>query len=292
MEVLSLVGSPQLIPGVVGMNLLVMAAIILGSAVLGVALMAVVRRFRTTDELFHDSERGSDVFGFVGSAFALLLAFVIVQAYDYFNDARGGVEQEALAVVEIDRTADFFEPADQERLSAAAICYGRAVVNRGWPAMTAGQEGSPVTDIWVHELVAAERSVVIGDNKVTNVAFYQLLEEQDQLTEGRRERIHAATLDLPAPVWLILILGTVLTAGWTVFFLADRREKFWVQACIPAAVFSFISAGLLLIWVLDNPYHGETSILPPTEMAEVLEAIEGERMPIDLPCDRVGNRVE
>jgi hypothetical protein len=250
-----------------------------------------VRRLRKTDELFHDSERGSDVFGFVGSGFALLLAFVIVQAYDYFNDARAGVEQEALAVVEIDRTADFFEPADQQRLTAATICYARAVVNRGWPAMSAGQEGSPVTDVWVHELVAAERAAVIGDNKVTNVAFYQLLEEQDQLTEGRRERIHAATLDLPAPVWMILILGTLLTAGWTVFFLADRREKFWVQACIPAAVFSFISAGLLLIWVLDNPYHREAGILPPTEMAEVLEAIEAERLPMPLPCDARGAKV-
>ena len=64
--------------GGVDMNLYAMTAIIIGSAVLGVALMAVVRRLRTTDELFHDSERGSDVFGFVGSAFALLLAFVIV----------------------------------------------------------------------------------------------------------------------------------------------------------------------------------------------------------------------
>jgi hypothetical protein len=65
-----------------------------------------------------------------------------------------------------------------------------------------------------------------------------------------------------------------------------------VQACIPAAVFSFISAGLLLIWVLDNPYHGETSILPPTEMAEVIEAIESERLPMPLPCDKRGARVE
>ena len=272
------------------MDLLVMIAIILGAAALGVALMAILRRFRGDNEMFHDSERGSDVFAFVGTCFAVLVAFVIVQAYDYFNEAIAGVEQEALSVVEIDRTADFFSPAEQERLTAAAICYGRTVVQKGWPAMAAGSEGSPVTDVWVHELVAAEQGLDLS-TKVPNVAFYQLLEEQDQLTEGRRERVHAATRDLPAPVWLILGLGAFLTIGWTLLFLSDRRERFWVQACIPAAVIGFITASLLLIWVLDHPYNGENGILPPTEMAEVIEAIEAERMPMPLPCDERGARV-
>lgn len=271
------------------MNLLVMVAIIVGSAALAVGLMAIVRRLRGDNEIFHDSERGSDVFAFVGTCFAVLVAFVIVQAYDYFNEARAGIEQEALAIVEIDRTADFFSPDEQERLSAAAICYGRTVVNQGWPAMTAGEEGSPVTDVWVHELVAAEQVVDLS-SKVPNVAFYQLLEEQDQLTEGRRERVHAATRDIPAPVWLILGLGAFLTIGWTLLFLSDRRERFWVQACIPAAVVSFITASLLLIWVLDHPY-AEDGILPPTEMAEVVEAMESERLPLDLPCNERGDRV-
>ena len=272
------------------MDLLVMIAIILAAAALGVALMALLRRFRGDDEVFHDSERQSDVFNFVGMSFAVLVAFVIVQAYDYFNEARAGVEQEALSIVEIDRTADFFSPAEQKRLSAAAICYGRTVVNQGWPAMAAGEEGSPVTDVWVHELVAAEQGLDV-EAKVPNVAFFQLLEEQDQLTDGRRERVHAATRDLPPPVWLILGLGTVLTIGWVLLFMSDRRERFWVQACVQAAVMAFIAASLLLIWVLDHPYSGEDPLLPPTEMAEVIEAIEAERMPIPLPCDERGARV-
>jgi len=267
-----------------------MVAIILGAAALGVALMALLRHFRGDDEMFHDSERQSDVFNFVGMSFAVLVAFVIVQAYDYFNEARAGVEQEALSVVEIDRTADFFSPAEQERLSAAAICYGRTVVNQGWPAMAAGEEGSPVTDVWVHELIAAEQGLDVNAKR-PNVAFFQLLEEQDQLTEGRRERVHAATRDLPPPVWLILGLGAFLTIGWVLLFMSDRRERFWVQACISAAVMAFITASLLLIWVLDHPYNGGDAILPPTEMAEVIEAIEAERMPIPLPCNERGERV-
>jgi hypothetical protein len=195
-----------------------------------------------------------------------------------------------LAIVEIDRTADFFSPAEQKRLSAAAICYGRTVVQQGWPAMAAGREGSPVTDVWVHELVAAEQGLDLSA-KVANVAFYQLLDEQDQLTEGRRERVHAATRDLPPPVWLILGFGAFLTFGWTLLFMSDRRERFWVQACIAAAVVAFITASLLLVWVLDHPYNDDDSILPPTEMAEVVEGIESERLPLALPCDKGGKPI-
>lgn len=131
------------------MSLLLLTAIVLVAALLAAAVMHLVRR-RLPDEgaILRDRDLGSTSFAFVGTAFAVLVAFVIVEAYDSFNDARGGVEGEAIAVVELARTADLFQEEDRDRANGLLVCYGRAVINDEWPLMEEGEEGSDLVTEW------------------------------------------------------------------------------------------------------------------------------------------------
>ena len=87
------------------MNLFVLAVIVTAAALAGVALMFVVRRRMRDDHFFVEVERGAGVFAFLGTAFAVLLAFVVLEAFGSFNDARTGAESEATAVVELSRNS-------------------------------------------------------------------------------------------------------------------------------------------------------------------------------------------
>jgi Protein of unknown function (DUF4239) len=269
------------------MNLFLLTLIVIAAASVGVALMFVIRRRTRRDHFFIEVERGAGVFAFLGTAFAVLLAFVVLEAFGSFNDARTGAESEATAVVELSRNSEFFSRADREPFAGRLICYARAVIDDEWPAMRHG-ERSEVVQSWVESLGQALRQFDVR-TRTQEAAFLQLLEQEANRVEGRRARISEATRDLPAPVWFILVLGAALTIGFTLLF-ADRREGFLVQGSLIAAVVALVTAGLLLVWFLDHPYAEEAGSIEPIEMERQLEIVEHEQRDVIPPCNSVGER--
>src|SRR5215210_4964085 len=115
-----------------------MALIVAICAATGVGVMYTVRRRSSVDHFFIEVERGAGIFAFLGTAFAVLLAFVVLEAFQSFNDAKSGAEQEATTVVQMTRTAEFFRAGERELVEQALICYGRAMIHDEWPAMKEG----------------------------------------------------------------------------------------------------------------------------------------------------------
>ena len=268
------------------MNLWVVAAIVGAVTAALIAIMYVVRRRARDDFFFIEIERGSGVFAFLGTAFAVLLAFVVFEAFDSFNEARSGAETEATTVVQLTRTADFFPAAESSHLEGAAVCYGRAVVDSEWPAMEHGDR-SPTVQYWVGELEHGLQDLNPRTPK-QEAAFLQLLEQMDQRVEARRIRLTEANRALPPPIWFILILGALLTIGFSLLF-ADKREDFFVQASVVGAITALVVSGLLLIWFLDHPYRDETGSIEPSEMERQLVIVEAEQAGIRIPCDANGD---
>jgi hypothetical protein len=267
------------------MNLLLLAVIVTAAALLSVVLMFAVRRRVPGDRFFIEAERGAGVFAFLGTAFAVLLAFVVLEAFDGFNDAWTGAESEATAVVELSRSSEFFARADRDRLAGHLICYARAVIDDEWPAMRDG-ERSRVVHRWVESLGMAMRQLDVRTPS-HEATFLQLLEQEANRVEGRRAHLSEATRALPAPVWFILGLAAALTIGFA-FLFADRRERFIVQGILIAAITSLVVAGLLLVWFLDHPYSDASGSIKPTEMERQLEIVEHEQRQVVPPCNSAG----
>jgi hypothetical protein len=266
-------------------NLWVVAAIVGTITAVVIALMHAVRHRATRDFFFVEVERGAGAFAFLGTAFAVLLAFVVLEAFDSFNEARRGAEAEATTVVQLSRTAEFFPPAESDPFEGSLICYGRAVIHYDWPAMREGDR-SPEVQHWVGRLDDG----LMGLNPRTpkeEAAFLQLLEQEDERVEARRVRLSEANRALPGPVWFILILGALLTIGFSLLF-ADRREAFFVQASVVGAIAALVTSGLLLIWFLDHPYEGRAGSIEPAEMERQLPVVEEEQAGVPIPCDSTG----
>lgn len=267
------------------MNLLLVTAIVIAVAAAAVGLMHLVRRRAKRDHFFVEAERGAGIFAFLGTAFAVLLAFVFFESFESFHDARVGGEAEATTVLELTRSAGFFPEAERAVLVGEMVCYGRAVIDDEWPAMKRG-ERSEVASGWVARFERALQGLDARSPEQEAV-FLRMLEQEDQRAEGRRERISEATRGLPPPVWFLLGLGAVLTIGITLLF-ADRREEFLVQGSLMAAVAALVTSGLLLVWFLDHPYEGEAGSIKPSEMRRQLEIVQEENPDVTPPCDPSG----
>ena len=262
-----------------------MALIVVGVASIAIGVMYVIRRRARVDCFFIEVERGAGTFAFIGTAYAVLLAFVVLEAFQSFNDAKTGGEEEAIAVLQLSRTAAFFAPAERNPVEGSLICYGRSVIHDEWPAMRHGDR-STLTQGWVNRLDAELRDVQpVG--AAQEAAFLQLLTQEDKRADARRARLSEANRELPAPIWFILGLGAFVTIGFAMFF-ADRREHFIVQASLIGAITALVISGLLLIWFLDHPYENRPGSIKPDEMERQLVILESEQVGVPQLCDTLG----
>jgi hypothetical protein len=88
------------------------------AAAFAVLLMAVVRRL-AVGPLLAEPTRGTPMIMMVSTAFAVLLAFVTFAAFQTFNGAKSGARSEAVAVLEMFRTAALFLPTMMSDLAPA-----------------------------------------------------------------------------------------------------------------------------------------------------------------------------
>jgi Protein of unknown function (DUF4239) len=257
------------------MNLVAQAGILIGVAVVVLGLLWAARQSPLNETFARELRDEHDrAFEFLGTAFAVLIAFVVLEAYDSYNDAKSGAETEAEAVLQLSRTVDAFEPHQQTRLEGVLICYGRAVIHFGWPAMDEKEEGSPVVNDWGTRFREEALRVDIN-SPIQQASFRQLLIEQDRRIEGRRARLAEAVRVVPPPLWFVLFLGAVLTIGW-VILSAGRRGSLLVQATVVTSIAALVTSALLLVWFLDHPFADEPGSITPIEMEHALETIEHE----------------
>jgi len=266
-------------------NIAVAALIIAVACAITCGLLFAAHRFGTRDALLADTTRGAGVYGVVGTSFAVLLAFVVLIAFESYNDAREGAEQEADAVQELYRSAGFF-PASRVEIQGDLLCYGRAVISHDWPAMR-DQERSPVVDHWSLGLQRAYEEMVVATPKEA-AAFSNLLDLRDDRVDARRQRLTQSTPIITSPVWFILGIGALLNIAFVLLFLDRRGESVLTQCILMAAVTAVVVAGLLLVWFLDHPYEDANGSVKPVEMEHTIRSLQNEHPELKPLCDGDG----
>src|SRR6476646_7916610 len=117
----------------------VLAALILVAVTAAaIAAMLFVRRRAPEGSYFEDGDRAAGVFGVLATGFAILAGFVVVLAFQSFDDSRSGAETEARVVAHQFETVQFLPSPAGERLAGQLVCDARNVVHQEWPQMEDG----------------------------------------------------------------------------------------------------------------------------------------------------------
>jgi hypothetical protein len=262
------------------MNVPLAILVVVSAAGLAVLLMVVVRR-RAGGPLLVEPTRGTPMIMMVSTAFAVLLAFVTLAAFQTFNGAKAGARSEAVAVLEMFRTAGLFPAAERDALRADFVCYGRAVAEDEWRTMRSGRR-SPLVERWIGSYRDRFNQLGLASPR-EQLGFEELLTEARNRTDGRRERLTEATPSVPFPLWLVLALGGGVAVVLQLS-MADRRERLLVHGTMIAGVATIVSAGLLLVFFLDHPYERHFASIKPAEMRQSLAMMHDQAPGLHLPC--------
>lgn len=271
-------------------NLVFDAVLVLVATAMAVGAMLLVRRRAPHGSYFHDGDRAAGVFGVLATGFAVLLGFVVFLAFTSYDSARSGAETEALLVAQQVETAELFASPQREELMGQLVCYARSVVGVQWDRMedgTLGEQRNP----WAVEMFRTLRTVEPSTASEQSAYDLWLSQRQDRET-ARNDRVHGAVGVIPTPLWVVLFFTSGLIVLYMLFF-ADSGERATVQALLMGTVVSVLTSMLLLLNLLNNPFHDGVGGLQPVAMERSLQVIDEEVTDIGfdeaLPCDDRGN---
>ena len=159
----------------------------------GAVLLAVwlIRRVvPATRDGFH-AEVSAPMLGVVAAVFGLLLAFVIIIAYQNFLEADANASQEADALSSIVRDSAAFPEPGGGNVRRAVGTYVHSVVTDEWPRMRDGHD-SDIAKGSLDGIYAAFRTV--EPRTAAQSAFYDdAVRKLNDALDARRNRIQKAT---------------------------------------------------------------------------------------------------
>jgi hypothetical protein len=263
------------------------AIIIVGTEICALALITVRRYRQERPNRYHKSPIAGDIFGVIGTGFAVILAFVIFTVFESYQRARDDTGIESVATRQMYAITSYFEPQSRDRLQADLICYGRSVVYDEWPLMATG-ESSPVVDGWVDQLDRQMLATPVTTNKeieTFNTWFARAAERQ----EGRRGRLADAAPYVPPFVWAMVLLLFAVVMGYQILFVRTTTPLI-PQVIGVSAVAATMLAGVVVVYVLDAPFADRGAQLPPVRMQSAVTAMQSSYQgdPAAIPCDDRG----
>jgi hypothetical protein len=242
--------------------------IITGLLIVAVAMLVAVGGLVLVQRLFSTERRKqhNDVAGFIyavlGVAYAVLLGLMLIAVWEKWNAAEALTTDEANELAGIFWWAHALPQPEGRHIQELVRSYAQVVVEEEWPLMAQGRS-SPKAWATLDEL----RGTILGLNPpkgaqqmgYDQMRYNEMLEQLHDLGNARRERLLAAGQGLPTIMWIVLILGGVITVGFTYLF---GLEDTLVHLLMVAALAMIISISLFTVAALDYPFNGDIRIHP------------------------------
>lgn len=191
----------------------------------------------------------------------MLLGLVLIAVWEKWEAAETITADEANELAGIFWHAHALPQPEGRHIQELVRSYERVVVEE-WPLMVQGRSGPKAWDT-LDEL----RATVLGLKPTTDakqksydqMRYEEISVQLHELGNARRERLLVAEQGLPPILWVVLILGGVITVGFTHLFGLNNTL---VHLLMVAALALIISMSLFTVATLDYPFNGDIRIHP------------------------------
>jgi hypothetical protein len=233
-------------------SLLIIIAVTTSLALAG--LFAVRRRY-SPEELKENHEVAAIIFGAFGWLYAVVVAFVVFVTWSGFDEANKNLQLEVSQALDIFNDAEAFTGPVGNNVRHAIINYMESVANHELPMMESENmelySSSSLRNL--RQLLNSPDSFVVPNKELYSASLRRV----DSLMEYRRLRIFSGRNNVPSLIWLVLVVGGVITVANTYFFGMKHTR---VQAFMTATLTIMLTLVLYLIFVLDHPFTGTNRV--------------------------------
>lgn len=240
--------------------------LVAGSAVVATLGLLLVRRKIDAKTLVACHEVGGYLLSVIGTLYAVLLGLVVVHAMNLFQEAHETTEAESNALADVVLLAHRLPEGPRERIIDLARVYVALVVDEEWAEMDRG-----------HHLQKARRAVLAlidaiirfePETAAQTTIHEAQVEAAIQVWNNRRTRTNLCARGIPPLLWLVLILGGIITTLFTFFFVVENLR---VQVAMTSLIAITITLNIYLVGMFGHPYSGDLRVDPSSY--EVIQEI-------------------
>jgi len=208
----------------------------------------------------HSEPRANEMLGLCLTSFAaiygILLGLVAFGTYQNFSSVTDLVAREAACLASLYHdTSAFPEPA-RSRLQHDIREYTRYTIEQGWPAQRRGivpTGGTQRVTVFSDDLMKFN-----PDDRRGEVLLAETFRQFNELVELRRSRLAAVTTGIPAVLWWVLAIGSLVFM--VMIWMFDM--KIHMHMVLTILLSSFLGVVIFLIASMDNPFRGQGSVGP------------------------------
>ena len=223
-------------------------------AVVGLVL---VQRLVPPDRREEQNNVAGFIYAVLGVAYAVLLAFVLIAVWQDYKTAQTNAESEAHELAGVYFLASRLPEPERTNVQDLARTYARVVVEEEWPLMEQGQT-SPRAGSLLRQL-RLELLQFDPRTRGQQVLYERGLTDLHNAIDARRSRLLEVREGIPTLLWVVLVLGGVITVSFTYLFgLKSNRT----HALMVAALTLVICGILFTIGEFDYPFSGVVEIRP------------------------------
>jgi hypothetical protein len=238
----------NLVPGLFAISLFILAS---------VAGLILVQRLVPIELRKQHNDVAGFIYAVVGIAYAVLLGLMVIASWEQYQMARNTAEREASELAELFWLGHRLPPAEGHRLQELTRSYARVVVDEEWPLMARG-ESSPRAWALIDEIRLTVQNQD-PDTEAGQVLYDQGLERIHDLADARRDRLVEAREGIPAILWVVLVIGAIITVGFTYLFGLDDTATHTLMVALLALVIGLV---LFTIGSLEYPFRGDVRLGP------------------------------
>lgn len=206
-------------------------------------------------------EEHNDVAGFifasVGVTYAVLLAFVVIAVWGNNDTARHSTFSEADDLAGVYWISRQMPAPLGPKLERETLDYAHTVIDQEWPLMAKHESSAQATNL-VYQMrsdvfaytPSGEREQVLYEHAVSHV---------EALASNRRARLNLVDEEVPALLWIALVLGGLVTIGFTFLFGLSNNVAHTVMVL---GLTALVVVSLIVIKEMDYPFGGVTRVSP------------------------------
>ncbi len=238
-------------------SILILLATIIGSTIMSLLGLYAVRKRVDVTALVSYHEVAGYLLSVIGTLYAVLLGFIVVDALSKFDRARVLVEEEANGVANVFFLADNFPPQERHKIHICCLRYIDAVVDEEWATMRAGKPSpkaiEEMRNLWT---VVSKFEPKTQNNQSL---WESMLAGMQDIATNRRLRIIMSAYGIAPIMVTVLVLGAVITILFTYFF---GLKEFKVQAIMTALVSLTLSLNICLVLLYGHPFRHGAQVEP------------------------------
>jgi hypothetical protein len=197
---------------------------------------------------------------YIGTAalfYGLIAGLIAVAVWEQYSTSDANTSQEASRLGAIYTDVRTYPEPYRSEITGQIRAYTRYLIDDAWPQYRQGT--APVQGVhMVRQIETTLYSFEPRDER-EKLVDASAISEFNAMLELRRQRLYSLNTGLPSALWIVIVVGGVVTIVLTYFLALERFQLHVVMTGFCAVMVSLM---IFMVFVVDHPFRGDVSIGP------------------------------